>query len=86
MTRLHVTASKVHVDSFHVNNVKMGIDARSLRCGKVHVDNGPVLSTASMIRELARRDCRSAALRLGERFGKAEDSSCGKRSDEWTVW
>lgn len=27
--RLHVTASKVHVDSFHVNNVKMSIDTRA---------------------------------------------------------
>lgn len=48
------------------------------------MDNDPALSTASMIRELARlrSDYRSASLHLGERFGKAENSSCGKRSDE----
>lgn len=29
VTRLRVTASKVHVDSFHVNNIKIGTNARA---------------------------------------------------------
>jgi len=41
VTRLRVTVSKVHVDSFHVNNVKMS-QRESLRCGKIRADNGPV--------------------------------------------
>lgn len=41
VTRLRVTASKVHVDSFHVNNVKMSINARAYAAEKVHADNGP---------------------------------------------
>lgn len=35
VTRLRVTTSKVHVDSFHVNNVKIGIDARAYDAEKL---------------------------------------------------
>lgn len=54
VTRPRVTASKVRVDSFHVNNVKICIDARAYAAEKLARIMARCIGIASMIRELAR--------------------------------